>query len=81
MVRRKRRYSVRRNDGDTIEETTSASFFLKMKNGPIPGSDGITVEFMRFCWPKIGKVVSNSFIVLFNKLELSIYTKNKVLSL
>ena len=44
----------------TLEETSAA--LNKMKNGSAPGCDGITTEFMKFCWSKVGALVTNSFI-------------------
>ena len=36
----------------TLEETSAA--LNKMKNGSAPGYDGITTEFMKFFWSKVG---------------------------
>ena len=47
----------------SLEERTSA--LKKMMTGSAPGSDGVTVKFMKFIWAKIGNV-TNSFIASFN---------------
>ena len=63
----------------TLEETTAA--LNKMKNGSAPGYDGITTEFMKFFWSKIGTLVTNSFIEAFDRAELSYTLKQGVIIL
>ena len=63
----------------TLEETTAA--LNKMKNGPTPGFDGITNEFMKFFWSKVGALVTNSFIEAFDRGELSYTQKQGVITL
>lgn len=58
----------------TLEETTSA--LNQLNNGSSPGCDGLTVEFMKCFWDKLGKLVTDSFLEAFYKGELS-YTQNK----
>ena len=63
----------------TVEETSNA--LRKLKNGTAPGSDGITIEFMKFFWGKISGMVTNSFIESFNNGELSYTQKHGIITL
>lgn len=58
----------------TLQEASYA--LSQMKNGSSPGSDGLTVDFMKFFWGKIGQLVINSFLEAYDKGELS-YTQKK----
>ena len=58
----------------TLEETTNA--LRDMKNGSAPGSDGLTIEFMKFFWCKIGRTVTHSFNESFQSGTLS-YSQNQ----
>ena len=51
----------------TLEEISAA--LNKMNNGSAPGYDGITTEFMKFFWSKVGTLVTNSFIEAFDRGE------------
>ena len=56
---------------------TEAGCALKMmKNGSSPGSDGLTIEFMKFFWSKLKSIVTNSFNSSFEAGELS-YTQRQ----
>ena len=63
----------------SLEETSAA--LNKMKYGPVPGCDGITTEFMKFFWSKIGTLVTNSFIGAFDRGELTYTQKQGVITL
>ena len=63
----------------TLEETSLA--LSKMKNGSSPGRDGLTTEFYKFFWVKIGAVVINSFNESFVAGELSFTQKQGVIAL
>ena len=66
-------------DSITLEETTEA--LKKLRNGSAPGSDGITIEFLKFFWNKLGKIVTNSFIESFNEGGLSGTQKRGIITL
>ena len=53
----------------SINETSHA--LAEMENGSAPGMDGITIEFMKFFWPKLKETVTASFNKSFEKGELS----------
>ena len=63
----------------TLEETSAA--LRQMKNGSAPGYDGITTEFMKVFWSKIGFLVTNSFNEAFDRGELSYTQKQGVITL
>ena len=63
----------------SLEESTSA--LKMMKNGSAPGSDGITIEFLKFFWVKLGKLITNSFIESFHRGELSYTQKQGIITL
>ena len=63
----------------TLSETTSA--LRNMKNDSAPGSDGLTIEFYKFFWGKIGDLVTNSFNESFDKEELSYTQRQGVITL
>ena len=52
-----------------------------MKNGSALGYDGITTEFMKFFWRKIGTLVTNSLIEAFDRGELSCTRKQGAITL
>ena len=53
----------------------------EMKLNKSPGSDGLTVEFYRKFWPKIGDLLVNSLNHSYEKGELSSSQKHSILSL
>lgn len=63
----------------SLEETTKA--LKMMKNGSAPGSDGITTEFLKMFWNRVGNVITNSFIESFHKGELSYTQKQGIITL
>ena len=63
----------------TLEETSAA--LKRMKNGSAPGYDGITTEFMKVFWNKIGTLVTKSFNEAFDRGELSYTQKQGVITL
>lgn len=63
----------------TLKEATYA--LASMKNGSAPGNDGITVEFIKFFWKKIGQIILDSFKESFDKGELSYSQKKGVIIL
>ena len=63
----------------TLDETTSA--LSQMNNGSAPGSDGLTIEFLKFFWNKLGKTITNSFTESFNIGELSFTQRQGILTL
>jgi exonuclease III len=63
----------------TFEETTYA--LSQMKNGSAPGCDGLTVEFIKFFWSKIGKLITDSFTEAYLKGELSYLQKKGIIVL
>ena len=67
-------------EGNVTAEETSAAL-NKMKNESAPGYDGITTEFMKFFWSKVGALVTNSFIEAFDRGELSYTQKQGVITL
>ena len=62
----------------TLEETSAA--LNKMKNGSAPGYHGITTEYIKFSWSKIGTLVTNSFFEAFDR-ELSYTQKQGLITL
>ena len=63
----------------TTEECYSAlKGFQKNKS---PGTDGLTAEFYRFFWDKLGKTMVDSFNFGFGKGELSISQKQGIMRL
>ena len=63
----------------TINETTSA---LKlMKNDSAPGSDGLTIEFLKFFWQRIRSMITNSFNDSFEKGHLSYTQRQGIITL
>ena len=63
----------------TTEECYSAlKGFQKNKS---PGTDGLTAEFYRFFWDKLGKIMVDSFNFGFGKGELSISQKQRIIRL
>ena len=63
----------------SLEEATVA--LKRMRNGSAPGNDGLTVEFLKFFWNRIGKTIVNSFNDSFIKGELSYTQKQGVITL
>lgn len=63
----------------TLEEISRA--LSLMHNGSAPGVDGITVEFIKFFWKKIGKLVTQSFKQAFELGQLSETQKRGVITL
>ena len=63
----------------TLEETSAA--WNKKKNGSAPVYHGITTEFMKFFWSKVGALVTNSFIEAFDRGGLSYTQKQGVITL
>ena len=63
----------------TTEECYSAlKGFQKNKS---PGTDGLTADFYRFFWAKLGKIMVDSFNFGFGKGELSISQKQGIIRL
>ena len=63
----------------SLNETTAA--LKKLNNGSAPGSDGITIEFVKFFWSKLSNVITNSFNDSFNKGELSYTQRQGIITL
>jgi len=63
----------------TLKETSKALYV--MKNGSAPGCDGLTVEFMKFFWNKLGTVVTQSLDDAFERGDLSYSQKQGVIIL
>lgn len=63
----------------TLVETTRV--LSLMKNGSAPGTDGLTIEFMKFFWSRIGKMVTDTFIEAMEKGELSVSQRKGAITL
>ena len=63
----------------TVNETTSA--LRIMKNGSAPGSDGLTIEFLKFFWHRIRGMVTNSFNDSFKEGQLSYTQRQGIITL
>lgn len=63
----------------TFDECTKA--VSEMKNGKSPGTDGFTVEFYKFFWSSIGKLVLDSLNYAYKKGELSIDQRRGIITL
>jgi hypothetical protein len=63
----------------TIEEVIQAIKLLP--NNKSPGSDGLTIEFYKMFWPKIGDIVYNSMLYAIENGELSIDQRRGILNL
>ena len=63
----------------TLEETTNA--LREMRNGSAPGSDGLTIEFIKYFWSIIGTTVTNSFNDSFLSGNLSFSQSQGVITL
>ena len=63
----------------SIEETTNA--LKNLRNGSAPGSDGITIEFLKFFWNKLATIVTESFVESFHTGELSYTQKQGIITL
>ena len=61
----------------TWEEATNA--LKNMKNGKSPGTDGLTVDFFKFFWSKIGGFVIRSLNEGFIKKQMSITQKEGII--
>ena len=53
----------------------------KMNNGSAPGSDGITIEFLKFFWSRIKHYLYQSFSVSLMKGNLSISQRSAIITL
>ena len=53
----------------------------EMKNGSAPGSDGITIEFIKMFWNNIKHFMLNSFLEALEKGSLSISQRNAIITL
>ena len=67
-------------EGATNLNETSAAL-KHMSNGTAPGLDGLSIEFMKFFWCKIGSLVTESFNEAFDRGELSYSQKKGVVIL
>ena len=63
----------------TIEETGAAA--SKMTNGSAPGSDGLTIEFYKFFWNRIGEMITRSYNDSFMNGELSYTQRQGIITL
>ena len=63
----------------TLKEASEA--LAGMKNGSAPGRDGISIEFMKFFWNRVGPLVTDSFVESFTREELSYSQRQGVIIL
>ena len=66
-------------DNISIKELGAA--LMKMNSDSAPGSDGLTVSFYKFFWPKIRDFVFNSFNCAIERGELSTTQKRGIITL
>eukprot|EP00745_Piridium_sociabile_P023968 TRINITY_DN37573_c1_g1_i6.p1 TRINITY_DN37573_c1_g1~~TRINITY_DN37573_c1_g1_i6.p1 ORF type:complete len:129 (+),score=7.52 TRINITY_DN37573_c1_g1_i6:59-388(+) len=52
-----------------------------MKNGSAPGSDGLSVDFLKFFWIKISSMLTDSFTESFNRGHLSFTQRQGIITL
>ena len=64
-----------------ITHAESTNTLKQMKNSTAPGCDGLTTEFLKFFWIKIGYLVTASFNDSFNKGELSYTQRQGIITL
>ena len=64
-----------------IEEEEAAYALHSMKNGSAPGSDGLTIEFMKFFWSRIKNMIINSFNSSYDRKEMSFTQKQGIVIL
>lgn len=62
-----------------LEEMSMA--LSKLKNGSAPGCDGLTTEFYKFFWMKIGPILVESYKEAFEKGELSMSQRQGIITL
>ena len=46
-----------------LKETEIVEALKQLKNGSAPGIDGITIEFLKVFWNRIGKLITTSLII------------------
>jgi hypothetical protein len=52
-----------------------------MKNGSSPGNDGITIEFIKMFWSRLGKLLTKLFNLSFQKGKLASSQRNAIITL
>ena len=66
---------------EPIDLREAGAALAKMNNGSAPGRDGITIEFLKFFWSRIGNLIVQSFMESFTKEELSYSQRQGVIIL
>ena len=73
------------NDAKTCEGAITleeANIALKsMKNGSSPGSDGITIEFIKYFWNNVKSLITQSYNISFENGELSYTQRQGIITL